>query len=98
MAQTLERKLLDLANPLPGDTQLRADALQRHRRLAVQTEVQTEDLGLPGSERAHRLLDPGTHRRLHRGGIALAPFRWQVVHQAPVIGRVRGARPSDRWA
>ena len=46
MAQACQGFLLDLTYSLAGDTQQATDLLQRHRLLALESEVQSQDLGL----------------------------------------------------
>ena len=45
VAQTCQGFLLDLTHPLAGDTQQATDLLQSHRLLALEPEVQSQDLG-----------------------------------------------------
>src|SRR5512137_912058 len=47
VAEAGEGLLLDLADPFAGDAQQRADLLERHRLLAVEPEVEPQDLRLP---------------------------------------------------
>src|SRR2546428_9880112 len=47
VAEARQRLFLDLPDALPRDTEQRADLLERHGLLALQPEMQAEDLRLP---------------------------------------------------
>src|SRR5829696_6842395 len=57
VAQARERLLLDLPHALARDAEERPDLLERHRLLAVEPEVEAEDLRLALLQPRQRLLD-----------------------------------------
>src|SRR5688500_20242098 len=61
-----ERLLLDLPHALAGDAEQGADLLERHGLLAVEAEVEAEDLRLALLESRERLLDRLGERLLER--------------------------------
>src|SRR2546429_9518478 len=79
VAEARQRLFLDLPHAFAGYAEQRADLLERHRLLALQSEIQSQDLRLPVLEGRHHSLDP-----LRQG-----------VPEDPVLGtRVPGARET----
>ena len=76
--QPTQRLLLDLPHPFARDPQKAPDLLERHRLLAVQAEVEPQDLRLALLQVRERLLDALGERLLER---LLVRRRVQVVGQ-----------------
>src|SRR6478672_10148469 len=57
VSQARQRLLLDLPHALARDAEQRTDLFERHRLLAIEAEVQTQDLGLALLQAGERLLD-----------------------------------------
>jgi hypothetical protein len=55
--ERLERVVLDLANPLAGDTEGASDLLERLWLTAIEAEAQLDDASLAVGQRGQRLLD-----------------------------------------
>src|SRR6266508_2186140 len=55
--ERLERVVLDLADPLAGDTEGAADLLERPRLTAIEAEAQLDDASLALGQRGQRVLD-----------------------------------------
>ncbi len=107
-AQPLERAVAQLPHPLTRDAQHGADFLERVLAAPVQTEVQTQHLGIAGRERAQRFLDfigeEAVHGFLFRIGHLVGyealdecaiPFRVHGRIESHVTGVERGERLHD---
>src|SRR5262245_42547933 len=57
MPQPRQRLLLDLAHPLARDPEQRADLFERHRLLALEAEIESQDLRLALFEGRENALD-----------------------------------------
>src|SRR5262245_15456689 len=65
-AETLERPIAELANPLACDAEHGADLLERMLATTLETEVQTQDLRVTRWQRAERLFDLVGEEAVHR--------------------------------
>src|SRR5256712_12417777 len=92
VAEARQRLFLDLPHTLPRDTEQRADLLERHGLLALEPEIQAEDLRLPLLEGRQHLLD-----RFGEGvledlvvGTGIGRVR-EIVEQLVVLTRSEGS-------
>ncbi len=94
----LERVVLDLADPLAGDTEGAADLLERPRLTAIEAEAQLDDASLALGQRGQRVLDLRALQR-DRGLLErrLGQLIFDEVTELPVAGRAgaRCARPCS---
>src|SRR2546421_6685870 len=84
--------LLDLPHPLPRDAEQRADFLERHGLLPLETEIQPEDLGLALLEGRQHFLDRLGERVLEDLIVRPGALRvGEVVEQLVVLAGGEGS-------